>query len=72
MVHNMSILDAQGLSLGTEVIKDIDGRAVGKQQRELSVVQEPRRPFCYIDVIDGKSVKSIHNHSAGAIAKSNS
>lgn len=58
----------QGLSLGTDVVQDGDGRALFKDQQELSVCSEPRRPGCYIDTVDGKTVRSKRRFSAGAPA----
>ena len=55
----------RGLSLGTDVVQDITGRALYKSQQELSVCQEPRRPNCYIDTIEGKSVRSNRRFSNG-------
>jgi len=56
----------QGLSLGTDVVQDIHGNALYKEQQELSVCQEPRRRGCYIDVLDGKSIRHSRRFSAGA------
>lgn len=56
----------RGLSLGTDVVQDTDGNALFKGQRELSVCQEPRRPGCYVDTLDGKSVLKKRRFSAGA------
>ena len=54
----------RGLSLGTAVTTNSDtGQAVLKRQRELSLCVEPRRDNCYIDELDGKVVRSIHNSS---------
>tara|TARA_B100001057_G_scaffold406670_1_gene420121 strand:+ start:164 stop:592 length:429 start_codon:yes stop_codon:yes gene_type:complete len=55
----------QGLSLGTDVVQDIRGRPLYKEQQELSVCAEPRRPGCYIDTVDGKSVRESRKFSAG-------
>lgn len=56
-----------GLSLGTDVISDVEGNTLYKDQQELSVCDEPRRPNCYIDTLDGKSVRSKRRFSAGAL-----
>lgn len=56
---------SQGLSLGTDVVQDAQGNALYKSQQELSVCAEPRRPGCYIDVVDGKSVRKSRRFSAG-------
>ena len=58
----------QGLSLGTDVVQDENGRALFKDQQELSVCGEPRRPGCYIDTVDGKTVRSKRRFSAGVPA----
>ena len=55
---------SRGLSLGTDCVSDITGKTLYKSQHELSVCDEPRRPHCYIDVIDGKSVRSNRRFSA--------
>ncbi len=57
----------QGLSLGTDVIQDTGGKALYKEQQELSVCGEPRRPGCYIDTVDGKQIRNSKRFSsAGA------
>jgi hypothetical protein len=55
----------QGLSLGTDVVQDGSGTALYKEQQELSVCAEPRRPRCYIDTVDGKQVRHRRLFSAG-------
>ena len=55
----------QGLSLGTDVVSDVNGNALYKSQQELSVCTEPRRRGCYIDVVDGKNVRKRSNASKG-------
>ena len=55
----------QGLSLGTDVVSDSTGNALYKSQQELSVCTEPRRPGCYIDVVDGRQVRKRRNASLG-------
>ena len=54
-----------GLSLGTDVVSDSTGNALYKSQQELSVCTEPRRPGCYIDVVDGKQIRKRRNASRG-------
>ena len=54
-----------GLSLGTDVVQDQHGTALYKQQAELSVCADPRRPDCFVDVIDGRRVRTRRRHSAG-------
>jgi len=56
----------QGLSLGTDVVQDTSGRSLYKEQQELSVCNEPRRPGCYIDTIDGRNTRISKRFSAGA------
>ena len=56
---------AQGLSLGTDVVQDVHGNALYKEQQELSICAEPRRPRCYVDTIDGKQVRRSQNFSKG-------
>jgi hypothetical protein len=55
----------QGLSLGTDVVQDSSGNVLYKSQQELSVCNEPRRPGCFIDTVDGKSVRKARRFSAG-------
>tara|TARA_B100001109_G_C18861069_1_gene474002 strand:- start:962 stop:1396 length:435 start_codon:yes stop_codon:yes gene_type:complete len=55
----------QGLSLGTDVVQDLSGNSLYKGQAELSVCDEPRRPFCYVDTIDGKDTRRRRRFSAG-------
>ena len=55
----------RGLSLGTGVTYNSEGRACMRSQDELSLCVEPRRGGCYIDEIDGKSVRSTSTFSAG-------
>lgn len=55
----------RGLSLGTDVVQDTSGNALYKEQQELSVCAEPRRPMCFVDTIDGKSVRATRRFSAG-------
>lgn len=60
----------RGLSLGTGVVLDAQGRAMGRMQDELSLCAEPRRAGCYIDTVDGKNVRTVACHSksnAGAL-----
>lgn len=63
--HSIRSGKNQGLSLGTDVVQDTSGRALYKEQQELSVCNEPRRPGCYIDTVDGKSVRQSRRFSAG-------
>lgn len=54
----------QGLSLGTDVVQDVDGNALCKSQQELSVCESPRRPGCFIDNIDGKDIRKTRRFSS--------
>ena len=49
----------RGLSLGTGVIQDTTGNALMRTQDELSICEQPRRAGCYIDSIDGNSVRAV-------------
>lgn len=49
----------RGLSLGTGVIQQMDGTPLLRTQDELSLCTEPRRGGCYIDTIDGASVRAV-------------
>jgi len=57
---------ARGLSLGTDLVQNVDGDTIYRGQRELSVCEEPRRAGCYIDTVDGRSVLQRVNASAGS------
>ena len=63
MVMNGSM---RGLSLGTGVSYNASGRATLRSQDELSLCVEPRRGGCYIDEVDGRSVRTTSNFSQGA------
>jgi len=54
-----------GLSLGTDVVQNASGKALFKDQQELSVCHEPRRRGCYIDTVDGRSVRAKRRFSTG-------
>ena len=54
----------RGLSLGTGVTMDVDGNALMRTQDELSLCEEPRRAGCYIDTLDGRSVRQVEAFSA--------
>lgn len=58
----------QGLSLGTDVVQDTSGNSLYKEQQELSVCNEPRRPGCFIDCIDGKTVRKSRRFSQGTLS----
>ena len=54
-----------GLSLGTDVIQDTAGNAFYREQQELSVCEQPRRPGCFIDTVDGKQIRTTKRFSVG-------
>ena len=59
----------RGLSLGTAVTSDAEtGRTLIKAHEELSVCGAPRRPGCYIDKVDGRTVGRKQQFSRGACA----
>ena len=49
----------RGLSLGTGVIQNMSGDALMRTQDELSICDAPRRGGCFIDTIDGASVRTV-------------
>tara|TARA_Y100000389_G_scaffold152295_1_gene152229 strand:+ start:687 stop:1190 length:504 start_codon:yes stop_codon:yes gene_type:complete len=50
----------RGLSLGTGVTQRADnGEALMRTQDELSICEAPRRGGCFIDTIDGASVRTV-------------
>ena len=49
----------RGLSLGTGVTQNSTGQALMRTQDELSICDAPRRGGCYIDTIDGMSVRTV-------------
>ena len=49
----------RGLSLGTGVTQNMGGEALLRTQDELSICEQPRRGGCYIDTIDGASVRAV-------------
>ena len=53
----------RGLSLGTGVILDHAGNAMGRTQDELSLCVEPKRAGCYIDSVDGRDVRPVSVYS---------
>jgi hypothetical protein len=68
MERNIRSGNNQGLSLGTDVIHDVNScRSLYKEQQELSVCSKPRRPGCYIDTIDGVSIRTNRKFSSGKL-----
>ena len=53
----------RGLSLGTGVVTDDSGATLMRTQDELSLCTEPRRGGCYIDTVDGASVRTVQTFS---------
>ena len=53
----------RGLSLGTGVVLDHAGNAMGRTQDELSRCVEPKRAGCYIDSGDGRDVRTVSVYS---------
>ena len=51
--------DLRGLSLGTGVIQTMDGEALLRTQEEISLCDTPRRGGCYIDTINGTTVRTV-------------
>ena len=49
----------RGLSLGTGVIQNAAGTPLMRTQDELSICDAPRRGGCFIDTIDGASVRTV-------------
>jgi len=49
----------RGLSLGTNMIMDEEGQVLYRDQGELSVCKEGRRPGTWIDTLNGKAVMQV-------------
>ena len=49
----------RGLSLGTGVLQSVDGRALKRDQDEISLCADPRRKGCWIDHIDNVCVRAV-------------
>mgnify|MGYP001193609256 FL=1 len=58
----------RGLSLGTSVLQDGSGQRLISIQDELSICEMPRRGGCWIDEVDGRSVRTVHCASARGAA----
>lgn len=56
----------RGLSLGTSVIQTATGSRLMAMQDELSLCEEPKRGGCYIDEVDGASVRTTACFSSRA------
>lgn len=61
----------RGLSLGTAVTTNSDdpNAAALRQHEEISICEEPRRSGCYIDEINGKTVRTVHAYSQRTLNK---
>ena len=55
--------ELRGLSLGTGMVQTDDSQVLFRNQDELSVCSEGRRPGTWIDTVDGKAVHSTYNAS---------
>ena len=53
----------RGLSLGTSVMTDDDGKRISTKHDELSLCAQPRRGGCWVDELDGKSVRTTARFS---------
>ena len=49
----------RGLSLGTDMLMSEEGNVLYRNQSELSICQEGRRPGTWVDTIDGKAVHAV-------------
>lgn len=49
----------RGLSLGTDMVMSEDGAVLFRNQSELSICTEGRRPSTWIDTIDGRAVHEV-------------
>ena len=49
----------RGLSLGTDMVLSEDGDVLYRNQAELSICEEGRRPNTWIDTIDGQTVHQV-------------
>lgn len=56
----------RGLSLGTEVVQNLEGQVLRRAQSELSVCEEPRRRGCFVDTVNGRTVHRRARFSRGA------
>jgi len=54
----------RGLSLGTDMIMNMDGDVAYRGQAELSVCAEGRRPGTWIDNVNGQVVHAVETFSA--------
>ena len=58
--------EVRGLSLGTNVMMRPDGSVGARVLKECSLVKEPAREGCWVDVISNKRVMAAHAASSGA------
>ena len=62
--------ELRGLSLGTDMILGEGGDVLFRNQAELSVCEEGRRPGTWIDSIDGRAVHAVACASKTAASRS--
>ena len=53
----------RGLSIGTSMTTDSNGKNLVRNPEELSLCAEGRRPGTWIDEVDGRAVRSVANFS---------
>jgi hypothetical protein len=56
----------RGLSLGTDLVSNTNGKILYRGQAELSVCEEGRRQGTWIDTVNGKQVHRRSNASSGS------
>ena len=49
----------RGLSLGTDMVLNESGDVLYRNQAELSICEEGRRPGTWVDTIDGRTVRQV-------------
>lgn len=59
----------RGLSLGTDMIMNMNGEVAYRGQAELSVCTEGRRPGTWIDNVNGQVVHAVETFSARSASK---
>jgi len=59
----------RGLSLGTDMIMNMNGEVAYRGQAELSVCAEGRRPGTWIDNVNGQVVHAVETFSARTASK---
>ena len=61
--------ELRGLSLGTDVVMDTDGKPMLRAQKELSLCAEGRRSGTWVTSIDGKTVHEVAAFSSKSGAR---